>query len=126
MGAGFTDHDLVFSKVTGEPRNPERFSREFDRRVERWSLPKPTIHGLRHTWATLALKAGIHPKLVQEWLGHANVGITLDNYSHATPAMQSKAPRPGPATSLARIVSRRALGAEIGSDLDFFGVGGGT
>ena len=35
MGVGFTDHDLVFSKVTEEPRNPERFSREFDRRVER-------------------------------------------------------------------------------------------
>jgi integrase len=39
----------------------------------------------------LALKAGIHPKLVQERLGHANVGITLDIYSHATPAMQSEA-----------------------------------
>ncbi len=91
MGAGFTDHDLVFCKVTGGPLHPERFSREFDRRVERWGLPKLTIHGLRHTWATLALKAGIHPKLVQERLGHANVGITLDTYSHATPAMQSEA-----------------------------------
>jgi len=91
MGPGFADHDLVFCKVTGEPLHPERFSREFDRRVERWGLSPLTIHGLRHTWATLALKAGIHPKLVQERLGHANVGITLDIYSHATPAMESEA-----------------------------------
>jgi integrase len=91
MGAGFADRDLVFCKVTGEALHPESFSREFDRRVTRWGLPALTIHGLRHTWATLALKAGVHPKLVQERLGHANVGITLDIYSHATPAMQSEA-----------------------------------
>jgi integrase len=91
MGAGWRDHDLVFAKPTGEPLHPERFSREFDRRVERHGLPKITLHGLRHTWATLALRAGVHPKVVQERLGHANVSITLDIYSHATPAMQEQA-----------------------------------
>jgi integrase len=55
--------------------------------------PLPVIgpHGLRHTWATLAMAAGIHPKIVQERLGHASIAITLDLYSHVTPTMQSGA-----------------------------------
>jgi len=54
-------------------------------------LPRIRLHDLRHTWATLALESGIHPKVVQERLGHANVSITLDLYSHVSPAMQSDA-----------------------------------
>jgi integrase len=46
------------------------------------------IHDLRHTHATLMLKAGIHPKVVSERLGHANIGITLDIYSHVLPGLQ--------------------------------------
>jgi integrase len=91
VGAGWRDHDLVFTKVDGEPLHPERVSREFDRRVERWELPKLTLHGLRHTWATLALKAGVHPKVVQERLGHSTIGTTLGIYSHVTEGMQEDA-----------------------------------
>jgi integrase len=91
MGEGWRDHDLVFSKVDGNPIHPERFSREFSRRVLRWGLPKLTLHGLRHTWATLALKAGVHPKVVQERLGHSNISITLNTYSHVTAGMQHNA-----------------------------------
>ena len=49
------------------------------------------LHDLRHTHATLALRAGIHPKVVSERLGHATIAITLDTYSHAIPAMQEEA-----------------------------------
>jgi integrase len=49
------------------------------------------FHDLRHTYATLALKAGIHPKVVSERLGHATVGITLDLYSHVTPSIAREA-----------------------------------
>lgn len=91
MGAGWADHDLIFTKVDGAPLHPERFSREFDRRVARYGLERIRLHDLRHTWATLALGAGVHPKVVQERLGHANVSITLDVYSHATPAMSAAA-----------------------------------
>jgi integrase len=49
------------------------------------------VHELRHTHATLALEAGLHPKVVQERLGHATIAITLDIYSHAIPAMQEDA-----------------------------------
>lgn len=54
-------------------------------------LPRLTVHGLRHGHATLALQAGIHPKVVQERLGHSSVAFTLDKYSHAIPAMQEDA-----------------------------------
>ena len=47
-------------------------------------LPAIRLHDIRHTWATLELQAGEHPKVVQERLGHANVSITLDVYSHVT------------------------------------------
>lgn len=87
MGAGWRDHDLVFARPTGEPYHPDRISREFSRRVARWGLPTISVHGLRHTWATLALRAGVHPRVVQERLGHSTIAITLEIYSHVTPGM---------------------------------------
>ena len=54
-------------------------------------LPTIRLHDLRHTHATLALQAGVHPKVVSERLGHATVSITMDTYSHAIPAMQEEA-----------------------------------
>jgi integrase len=57
----------------------------------RAGLPAIRLHDLRHTWATLALSAGEHPKVVQERLGHANVSITLDVYSHVTEGLHGDA-----------------------------------
>ena len=57
----------------------------------RAGLPPIRLHDLRHTWATLALSAGEHPKVVQERLGHANVTITLDVYSHVTEGLHGDA-----------------------------------
>ena len=54
-------------------------------------MPTIRLHDLRHTWATLALAAGVHPKVVAERLGHATVSMTLDVYSHAIPALQADA-----------------------------------
>src|SRR5205814_6978619 len=90
-GAGWRDHDLAFCKIDGASLHPERVSREFLRRIDRWDLPPLTLHGLRHTWATLALRAGVHPKVVQERLGHATIAITLGIYSHVTAGMQREA-----------------------------------
>ena len=59
--------------------------------VKEAKLPEIRLHDLRHTHATLALQAGVHPKVVSERLGHATVSITLDTYSHAIPAMQEEA-----------------------------------
>lgn len=91
MGAGFTDHGFVFCLPDGQPYHPERVSTEFDRRVKKWALPRVTLHGLRHTWATLALRGGVHPKVVQERLGHSTIGVTLNTYSHVSVGMQREA-----------------------------------
>ena len=53
-------------------------------------LPALTFHGLRHTWATLALRVGIHPKVVSDRLGHSTIAVTLDTYSHAVPALEEE------------------------------------
>jgi hypothetical protein len=63
----------------------------FRQAVAKSMLPPIRLHDLRHTHATLALQAGIHPKVVSERLGHATISITLDTYSHAIPAMQEEA-----------------------------------
>ena len=54
-------------------------------------LPKIRFHDLRHTHATHLLKAGVHPKVAQERLGHATIAVTLDLYSHVMPGMQEDA-----------------------------------
>ena len=82
---------LVFTKEDGEAWHPEVVSRLFRQAVKRSMLPAIRLHDLRHTHATLALRAGIHPKVVSERLGHATIAITLDTYSHAIPAMQEEA-----------------------------------
>jgi len=95
-GPAYGDHGLVFCRENGTPIWPRTFSRSFDHHVRDARLPKIRLHDLRHTHATVALEAGIHPKVVQERvvqerLGHATIAITLDTYSHAIPAMQEDA-----------------------------------
>lgn len=87
----YVDHDLVFAHEDGTALNPEAFSDAFRRQVKRAGLPPIRLHDLRHTHATLALSAGVHPKVVSERLGHASVAFTLDQYSHAIPALQETA-----------------------------------
>lgn len=65
--------------------------RSFVELLERAAVPRVRFHDLRHTAATLLLGQGVHPKVVSEMLGHTNIGITLDLYSHATPTMQREA-----------------------------------
>jgi integrase len=54
-------------------------------------LPRIRFHDLRHTAASLLLGQGVHPKIVQELLGHSAIGVTMDIYSHALPTMQEEA-----------------------------------
>jgi integrase len=87
----WTDTGHVFVREKGSLLHPDSFTKLFDRLVRRSGLPRIRLHDLRHSRATLALRAGVHPKVVSERLGHASVGITLDVYSHAIPAMQEEA-----------------------------------
>ena len=89
-GPAWEDSDLVFCQADGTPIHPDYFSHAFTRIVETSGLPRIRLHDLRHTHATLALQAGIHPKVVSERLGHANTSITMDIYSHVTPSMQEE------------------------------------
>jgi integrase len=91
FGAGYRDHARVFTRPGGEPLNPDAVSIQFKRRAARLGLPAIRFHDLRHGWATMALEAGEHPKVVAEQLGHASVRVTLDTYSHVTPGVQREA-----------------------------------
>ena len=85
------DSDLVFCHLDGKPLDPGVVSHTFAKVLKKARLPHIRFHDLRHTHATLLLKAGVHSKIVSERLGHANIGITLDTYSHVLPGLQEKA-----------------------------------
>ncbi len=91
LGAAFTDEGLVFHRPDGRCLRPEGVSDTFKRTVRRLDLPPLTLKGLRHTWATLALEKGIHPRVVQERLGHSTIAITLGIYSHVSPTLHDEA-----------------------------------
>ena len=101
-GPAWIDSGLVFTREDGRPLHPREVTRAFSRHVLAAGVPIIRLHDLRHTHATLALAAGVHPKVVQERHGHANIAITLDTYSHAIPAMQESA-----AATVARLVFGR-------------------
>jgi integrase len=81
----------VFVREDGLPIDPDRISHLFAQVVAAAGLPRIRLHDLRHTSATLALSAGLHPKVVSERLGHSSIAITLDTYSHVLPSMQVEA-----------------------------------
>src|ERR687889_1792908 len=88
LGDRYQDQGLVFATDTGGPINPSNLrQRGFAPLLIRAGLPRMRFHDLRHTCATLLLSRGVHPKFVQELLGHATIAITLDTYSHVMPSM---------------------------------------
>lgn len=92
MGNLWQETGLVFTAVTGTPVDVGNLTnRSFKPLLKRADLPKVRFHDLRHTFATLFLSNGTHPKIVQEMLGHANISITMDTYSHVLPNMQEEA-----------------------------------
>ncbi len=89
---GWQEHDLVFANEVGrlmEAGNVIR--RSFRPLLQAAGLPRIRFHDLRHTAATLLMGQNVPPKVVSEMLGHSQVGITLDLYSHVTPTMQRQA-----------------------------------
>ena len=91
LGPAYADNDLVFTGPTGHPLDDSNLRRAFRRTLADAGLPRLRFHDLRHSAATLMLRAGVHPKVVSERLGHATVGITLDTYSHVLPDLQRDA-----------------------------------
>jgi integrase len=88
MGGRYQDRGLVFATEVGTTLNRHNLTqRSFKPLLKKAGLPEIRFHDLRHTCATILLKAGQHPKFVQEMLGHATIAITLDAYSHVLPGM---------------------------------------
>lgn len=90
-GLRLTPDDLVFAASDGTPPRPDTITHAFKRIARQAGLDGVRLHDLRHTHATLMLRQGVHPKIVQERMGHASIAVTLDIYSHVTPGLQAAA-----------------------------------
>lgn len=92
FGKEWQDHDLVFTAEMGKPlRNENLTRRHFKPILSGSGLPDIRLYDLRHTSATLLLLKGVHVKIVSERLGHTDVALTLNTYSHVLPDMQHEA-----------------------------------
>jgi len=91
LGISLKDDDSIFSTPEGKPLRPNTVSRAWTMLAARAGLKVIRLHDARHTHASLMLKQGVHPKIVQERLGHASIQITLDTYSHVAPGLQEAA-----------------------------------
>lgn len=92
LGKAYNDLGLVFAKVTGDPLQMNNMGqREFQRLIDKAKVKKIRFHDIRHTSATLLLEHKMNAKVIQERLGHTDIGITLNLYSHVTPTMQKEA-----------------------------------
>ena len=90
-GAAYQDSGYVFTTDDGRPLHPNTLQARYRRLIAAAGLPYLPLHGLRHSYATVALASGEHPKIVQERLGHSTISMTLDRYSHVTASMQREA-----------------------------------
>lgn len=91
LGTTLKDDYLVFSTPEGKPLRPNTVSRAWTTQAARAGIKVIRFHDARHSHASLMLKQGTHPKIVQERLGHASIQITLDTYSHVAPGLQEAA-----------------------------------
>ena len=92
MAEGHAAVPWVFCNTVGEPLRRSGFRRQsFKPLLKRAGLPDIRFHDLRHTSASLLLAAGVHPKVVQERLGHSQIAVTMDTYSHLLPTMGREA-----------------------------------
>ena len=90
-GQLWQDNGLVISTSIGTPVLQHNVRMTMQRIVKKSGVPQIRFHDLRHTHATLLLKQGVHPKVVQERLGHADIQTTLNVYSHVVPGLQEAA-----------------------------------
>jgi integrase len=93
FGSAYEDNQLVVPRPDGKPMDPRGMNEHFTECIKKSGMKKIRFHDLRHTHATIMLQLGEHPKVVSERLGHSNVNITLDTYSHVLPNMQEDAAR---------------------------------
>jgi len=103
---GWEDSGYVFTKKDGSSLDPNTLTRTFRWIVDNSELPRIRLHDLRHTHASIAVKAGVPIGVVSERLGHASPEFTLHRYAHVMPGMQREA-----ADKIARAVRFDGLAA---------------
>ncbi|TWP51730.1 tyrosine-type recombinase/integrase [Lentzea tibetensis] len=90
-GSGYQAGRLVFCWDNGRPLYPDTVTEQFNRLVDLAKVPLIRLHDVRHSYATIALRSGVHPKIVSSRLGHATVAFTLDTYSADIPDLDQQA-----------------------------------
>ena len=90
-GTAWEPGEWVFTNEVGAPWRPDSLTKTFVRAAKATALPPTNITGLRHAHATALFRAGVHPKIVQERLGHSSISVTMDIYSSVLPGMQREA-----------------------------------
>lgn len=91
FGGNYQENNLAFCRPDGAPEDPSALNHRFKALVDSVGLTGFRFHGLRHLNATQLMEQHVHPKIVQERLGHQTIMITLDIYTHSIPTIQDKA-----------------------------------
>ena len=87
LGKPLTDTDFVFAHPDGTPLDPSTVTHVFHKVIRKARLEGLRLHDLRHSYTSIMIAAGVNIKAISQSLGHANIGITLDTYSHLLPGM---------------------------------------
>lgn len=91
MGSAYVDRDLVFAGPLGQPLDPDGVSKAFAGMAEAAGCPEVRLHDVRHAHAAGLVRAGIHPRVVQERLGHSSAAFTMQVYGHVAAGLQAAA-----------------------------------
>lgn len=91
LGKAYQDQGFVFTWEDGRMVDPGYLSKYFLKLIRKSGIPNIHFHSLRHTYASMMLQADVHPKVVQEIIGHSTIGMTLDTYSHVMPGLKEAA-----------------------------------
>lgn len=110
-GVEWSDGVLLFGKSNGDIIHPDVISQTFDKRVARAAVRRIRFHDLRHTHATIGLRAGVPVKVMSERLGHSTPAFTLQQYAHVIPGMQAEA-----AEAIANIVAEQEDNVDVVDD----------
>jgi integrase len=90
-GAAWQEWHLVFASAVGTPLNPSNVTHHLQAVLAEAGLPRQRFHDLRHCCASLLLTQNVPARVVMEQLGHSQIALTMNTYSHVMPAMQREA-----------------------------------
>ena len=94
FGASYDQRGWLFCHPDGTPLHPDTITRRFNRLVDRAGVPRIRLHDVRHTYATIALDNGVDLKVVSERLGHANMNVTAQIYTHKSAGRERRRRQP--------------------------------